>query len=109
MSFIWVLISFEFHLSYEIPQPFIHTITGGRGSSTRDLLGTLYPDSDNLPRPRDQVLGSTQFIYLNGTTTSGPSLPHPREGHCILEYTGDIFSETIFFLSDQIQSAVLCD
>ena len=31
-------------------------------------------------------LKSTEFVYFNGTSVTGPPLPKPRKGHCLLRY-----------------------
>ena len=35
-------------------------------------------------------LSSTEFIFLNGTKSDGPSLPQPRSSHCLVQYKGTI-------------------
>ena len=39
------------------------------------------------------ILRTTEFIYLNGSTTEGPiELPEPTADHCMVEYAGIVIS-----------------
>ena len=41
---------------------------------------------------QDEILKTTEVIYLNGTTVPGPQLPEPRYTHCLVKYKDTIFS-----------------
>ena len=49
-------------------------------SVTNGIWITGGVDSNN------EVLDSTEFIFLNGTRADGPQLPKARYGHCIVQY-----------------------
>ena len=38
----------------------------------------------------DNRLSSTEFIFLDGTKKTGPSLPQPRSSHCLVQYKGTL-------------------
>jgi len=43
-----------------------------------------YDDGDN-------TLKSTETMYLNGSSITGPSLPQPRVGHCMVQYKDTVY------------------
>ena len=45
----------------------------------------------------DEILKTTEIIFLNETSVPGPLLPEPRYTHCLLKYGGIIFSVGGFF------------
>ena len=40
---------------------------------------------------RRNTLKSTETMYLNGSSITGPSLPQPRFGHCMVQYKDTVF------------------
>ena len=59
-------------------------------------MTTLRPGAASVPIPNglwvtggydgDKRLNSTEFVYFNGTSSTGPPLPEPRYGHCLLQH-----------------------
>ena len=58
--------------SASIPLPNGLWVTGGFGDGGKNLK-------------------STEFVFSNGTSSTGPPLPEPRAGHCLLKYKETIF------------------
>ena len=45
----------------------------------------------------DEILKTTEIIFLNGTSVPGLPLPEPRYTHCLVKYGDIIFSVGGFF------------